>query len=194
MNTGDHVTDRRFRPSEATTEALASVRILVVPTDADDAGYETARRAALQLATSAPEGQRLTVVLHDRSDERWTDTPHPEGPLGPDEIEADRRPHLVDQLRPFQEAGVDVKVWYASIPALTAVLTTVQTLDADAVLVPASPEAPKMMDRLQAGEDAGDQIGRVLDQQLDRTVFVFVVLDDGTVETLATVDNTDRPY
>mgnify|MGYP000574657495 CR=1 FL=1 len=182
-----------FRPTEATLAALASVRTLVVPTDADDAGYERAREAALDLVGARPLGERPVVVLHDRSDERWTDTPHPEGPFRPDQVEADRRPHLPGQMQPFSDAGLDVRAWYASIPALTAVITTVQTLDADAVMVPAEPESPKMMDRLQAGDDAGDQIGRVLDQQLERTVFVFVVHDDGTIETLATVDRTDRP-
>lgn len=182
-----------FRPTEATLAALASVRTLVVPTDADDAGYERARRAALDLLASSAHDARPAVVLHDRSDERWTDTPHPEGPFGPGEVEADRRPHLPGQMQPFVDAGLDVRAWYASIPALTAVITTVQTLDADAVIVPAEPESPKMMDRLQAGDDAGDQIGRVLDQQLERSVFVFVVQEDGTIETLATVDRTERP-
>lgn len=182
-----------FQPTDATLAAVASVRTIVVPTDAGDTGYERARRAALHLATGLPAEARPTVVLHDRSDERWTDTPHPEGPFGPDEIDAERRPHLVEQIRPFCDAGIDVRVWYASVPALTAVLTSVQSLGADAVVVPARPESPKMMDRLQAGEDAGEQIGRVLDQQLDRPVFVFVVSEDGVIEALATVDRTQRP-
>lgn len=186
-------TDGDFRPTEATIRAMASVRTMVVPTDADDAGYERARRAALHLATAAPAEARPTVVLHDRSDERWTDTPHPEGPFGPTEIDAERRPHLMDQIQPFCDAAVPVRAWYASVPAMTAVLTSVQTLGADAVIVPSAPESPKMMDRLQTGDDTGEQIGRVLDQQLDRTVFVFVVRDDDVIETLVTVDRTGRP-
>jgi hypothetical protein len=46
------------------------------------------------------------------------------------------------------------------------------------VLVPESIDNPKMMDRLQAGDDAGEQVGRVLDQNLERPVHVFVLGDD----------------
>lgn len=182
-----------FRLTDATVEALGSVRTIIVPTDADDDGYDRARRAALQLASSLPPDDRPTIVLHDRSDERWTDTPNPEGPFGIDEIETERRPHLAGQMQPFRDAGVEVRAWYASVPALTAVLTPVQELGAEAVLVPSEAESPRMMDRLQAGDDAGEQIGRVLDQQVDRTVFVFVVRDDDVVETLTTTDRTERP-
>lgn len=180
-----------FTLTDAARTALGSVRTLVVPTDADDDGYSRARRAALQLAGGSSDPVR--VVLHDRSDERWTDTPNPEGPLDPAAVAAGGRTHLVEQMRPFTDAGVDVVAWYASVPALTAVITPVQELDAQAVLVPEWPEKQRVMDRLQPGSDAGEQIGRVLDQNLERTVYVFIVKDDGEIEVLATVDRTERP-
>ncbi len=180
-----------FTPTDAARTALGSVRTLVVPTDADDEGYTRARHAALQLATA--QDHPVRVVLHDRSDERWTDTPHPEGPLDAAAVADGERTHLVEQMRPFIEAGVDVAAWYCSVPALTAIITPVQDLGAEAVLVPESPEKPRVMDRLQPGSDAGEQIGRVLDQNLERTVYVFIVKDDGQIEVLATIDRTERP-
>lgn len=182
-----------FSPTDAARTVLGSVRTLVVPTDADDEGYTRARRAALELASGASTPDGMRIVLHDRSDERWTDTPHPEGPLDPATVAESEREHLVDQMRPFTDAGVEVHAWYASVPALTAIIAPVQELDAEAVLVPEWPERPRVMDRLQPGSDAGEQIGRVLDQNLERTVYVFVVRNDDVIEVLATVDRTERP-
>jgi hypothetical protein len=176
--------------SDRAVECAEHVHTLLVPTTEDDSGntaYPRARRAALELARRAT----LRVVLYDRSDERWTDTPNPEGPFGIDDIERDRRPHLIDQMREFADAGIDVRAWYASVPALTRVLAAVQALGADAVLVPEALDDATMMDRLQPG-GAGDMVSRVLDQNLDDPIHVFVVSDDGRVDVSTTVDHTDR--
>lgn len=175
--------------TDAAKAAVDGLTLIVVPTAPDNESYDRARAAALEIATLAS----CPVVLHDRSDERWTDTPDPEGPYTADEIDRENRPHLVEQMKEFTDAGVDVKAFYASVPALTAVLTPVQRLGADAVVVSASLDKPKMMDRLQAGDDAGEMVSRVLDQNLDRPVHVFVLGDDGTVEVLTSIDRTDRP-
>jgi hypothetical protein len=175
--------------TEKAREALGNVTLLLVPTAPDDDAYDRARAAAVELATEA----HCAVVLHDRSDERWTDTPHPEGPYTLDQIDHEGREHLAAQMQEFIDAGIDVTAWYASVPALTAVLTPVQTLGADGILVPESIDNPKMMDRLQAG-DAGDMVGRVLDQNLERPVHIFVLGDDGTIEVITTIDRTDRPH
>lgn len=178
-----------FTATDAARAALGSVRTLLVPTDPDDEGYARARRAALELASDTG----VAVVLHDRSDERWTETPHAEGPLDLETVADGERDHLPAQMQQFADAGVDVRAWYASVPALTAILEPVQGLDAAAVVVPQRPDKPRVMDRLQPGSDLGEQIGRVLDQNLERTVYVFVVRDDDTIEVLATVDRTGRP-
>jgi len=180
---------QRFTFTDAARAAIDNVSMLVVPTAPDDESYDRARAAAVELATMAS----CPVVLHDRSDERWTDTPHPEGPYTADDIDPDERGHLIEQMAPFRDAGLDVKAWYASVPAITAILSPVQTLGANGILVPESIDNPKMMDRLQAGDDAGEQVGRVLDQNLERAVHVFVLGDDGTIEVMTTIDNTERP-
>lgn len=183
------MTDTSFTFTEAADAVAAAVKLIVVPTAPDDDGFTRARHAARRIA----DASGCTVVLYDRSDERWTDTPDPEGPIELADVDRENRPHLVEQMQEFADAGIDVKAWYASVPAITRVLVAVQHLDADAVVVPESIESPRVMDRLQAGEDTGEQIGRVLDQNIERSVHIFVVGDDDTVEVLATVDNTPRP-
>lgn len=182
---------RAFEFSNQVVECLEHVSTLLVPTSDHDSGdgdaYADTRRAALEIGRN----HGLCVVLYDRSDERWTDTPNPEGPFGIDEIERDRRPHLEPQMREFADAGVEIRVWYASVPAITRILAAVQALDADAILVPESLDKPTLMDRLQPG-DAGDMVARVLDQNVERPVHVFVLSEDGRVEVTATVDRTDR--
>jgi hypothetical protein len=175
--------------TDTAREVLGNVSLLLVPTAPDDESYDRARAAAVVLAREAG----CAVVLHDRSDERWTDTPHPEGPYTIDQIDHDGRGHLVEQMQVFVDAGIDVTAWYASVPALTAVLTPVQTLGADGILVPESIDNPKMMDRIQAGDDAGEMVGRVLDQNIERPIHIFVLGDDGTIEVITTIDRTDRP-
>lgn len=177
------------RPTDDITTIAAGVRNFIVPTSDHDESYAAARRAALHLASAGG----ATVVLYDRSDERWTDTPHPEGPFGPDEIETDRRPHLPDQMQPFIEAGVDIRAWYASVPSLTAIISAIQALDADAVVVPDGLAKPRVMDRLQGGGDPEELIGHVLDQNLERPVHLFVVdTDSGEISITTTEDRTDR--
>lgn len=185
--------DSPFTLTEAAATVAESVRLLVVPTAADDESFDRARRVAVQIAGNSSRPDGCTVVLYDRSDERWTDTPHPEGPIDADDVDSENRPHLVDQMAEFTNAGIEVKAWYASVPAITEVLVAVQHLGADALVVPESIDKPRVMDRLQPGDDAGEQVGRVLDQNLDRSVHVFVVGDDDNVEVLATVGNTERP-
>lgn len=175
--------------TDAAQTAIERVSLIVVPTAPDDESYDRSRAAAIEIARRAS----AKVVLHDRSDERWTDTPHPDGTYTADQVAEHGRDHLVHQMAAFSDAGVPVEAWYASVPAITSVLTPVQTLGADAIVVPESIDNPKLMDRLQAGGDVGEQVGRVLDQNLERPVHVFVLGDDGTVEVATTVDNTDRP-
>jgi hypothetical protein len=173
--------------SAAVHDLIGELRMILVPTDADDEAYAQARRAAAGLAA----GTDTTVVLYDRSDERWTDTPHPEGPLTRDEVDATSRPHLVAQMDELAASGVEVRAWCSTVPALTRILAAVQALDADAVLVPEQLDHPTMMDRLQPG-DAGEMVTRVLDQNVADRVRVLVLSQDGSLDVVPSVDHTDR--
>lgn len=157
--------------------ALAALRRLVVPTDAADDALARTRAVALRLARE----YGFDVVLYDRSDERWTDTPHPSGPFTADEIDTDDRPHLVRQLRDFEAAGVTATAWLSTIPALTAMLDVLQELDVDGVLLPEKLDKPKVMDRLQRHSDTAAMVDRVAELQMPTPPTVFVVLESGAI-------------
>ncbi len=159
--------------------AAAAMTRVVVPTDVDDARLTDARIAATRLA--ADFGWEL--VLYDRSEERWTDTPHPTGPLTLDEVVESGRQHLIDQMRDVEAAGVSVRAWLATVPSITAMLDAIQELDVDGVMVPTDLQQPRMMDRLLEGGSPARIVDRVTDLQLDRPGPVFlVVADDGSID------------
>lgn len=176
------------RPSAATPttldrsaeQAVSTLHRIIVPTDEGDAALARTREVALYLARE----HDIEVVLYDRSGERWTDTPHPAGPLSGDEIDAERRPHLVRQLRDFEAAGVAVTAWLATVPALTAMLDALQQLDVDGVLLPEHLDEPKVMDRLQAGSDTAVMVDRVAELQMPTPPTVLVVPDSGPVRVV----------
>ena len=123
--------------------AQAANRI-VIPTDSDDQSLALARRAGLGLAVD----HDLDVVLYDRSQETWADTPHPSGPFDVDQIDAAERPHLVRQLEEFGAAGVTATAWLATVPSLSALFDVFNELDADAVVLPETLCRPTISDRL----------------------------------------------
>lgn len=164
-----------FDRDHAIDSVLADVDVIAVPTDdGRDEALTRARHAALQLARRA--GAR--VILYDRSDERWTDTPHPSGPIGADDVPDDRR-HLVRQLRDFTEAGVDACAYLATVPALTAMLDVVQSSGTDVVVLPDELDAPKMMDRLQVGHTPAEMVERIAELHTDRPIHVVSVPERG---------------
>jgi hypothetical protein len=200
MRATDESSTNDITVGPSATAALEGVGKLLVPTDASETSeaFGRTRRAARMLA----QQYGFSVVLYDRSDERWTDTPHPEGPFGPDEVDLEKRPHLKAQMAEFTEAGIEVSAWYSSVPALTAIISAVQELSADAVLLPRELDDKRMMDRLQSG-DASEMVGRVLDQNVEDPIHVFVLddqanddqtNDDQTYEVWVTTteDFTDR--
>ncbi len=172
-------------PTSDVPVGLGDARRIVVPTDAEDVALARSRRVALGMARAA--GAEL--VLYDRSDERWTDTPHPTGPLTVDEVDGERRPHLVGQMREALDAGVPVTAWLASVPALTAMLDVIQDLDVDVVVVPDELGAPKLMDRIAVGSSPAEMVERIARLQLDRVPTLVSVADDET----ASIVTADTP-
>lgn len=173
------------RFTDRAAEAIGSVRTLIVPTDLDGAGcVDVARRAAAAAATGAP----MTVVLYDRSGETWMDHPHPSGPHRRDAL-GDEHADLAAQLRELEEAGVDARAWISTVPALTDVVTAIQQIEADALLLPEEVCDRTLMDRLTGIGDSNEEVAATIDRQLDRAVTVFSI-SDGTVDLL-TVTNPD---
>jgi len=173
--TGDDSTTTDELIDRAVPDGLGDVTRLVVPTDDTDSALGRARRVALQIARATD----AEVVLYDRSDERWTDTPHPSGPFAVDQVDGERRPHLVRQMREFVDAGVTTTAWLATVPALTAMLDVLQDLEVDVVVVPDRLDAPRMMDRLQVGSTPAEMVERIARLQLPRTPALVSVADDG---------------
>jgi nucleotide-binding universal stress UspA family protein len=174
--------DRTATEQNTVTQLVKAVAArrhrLVVPTDDSDPSLARARHAALELSRRFD----LDAVLYDRSGERWTEHPHPKGPLRVEEVDGGRRPHLVQQLRDFEVAGVGASAYLATVPALTAMIDVLQELDIDVIVLPAELDEPRLMDRLQVGGSPAEMIRRIADLQLDVDPVIFVVDDDGVID------------
>lgn len=171
---------------DAAKAAISRLRRVVVPTDEKDPALARARGVALRLATE----HGFDVVLYDRSDERWTDTPHPTGPLVVDDVDDDKRPHLVRQMRDFEAAGVTTTAWLATVPTLTAMLDVLQEMDIDGVLLPEELDKPKLMDRIMGGSDVAAMIERLTELQLPTPPIVLVIPESGAISLITTEENT----
>ena len=168
-------------------EVLDRSTRVAIPTDESDDSLDDVRKRAVGLARQHHFG----VVLYDRSNERWTDHPHPTGPVTADQLEGSDRIHLVEQLRQFEAAGVTATAWLATVPALTAMLDVLQELDIDAILLPEHLDQPKMMDRIQIGSSPPEMIGRVAELNLQQPPVVLAVDSDGRVR-IATPEEATR--
>lgn len=156
---------------------MDGIRRMAIATDESDEALARVRRVALELARS----HGFDVVLYDRSDERWTDTPHAKGPVTADELVGTDREHLVHQLRDFEAAGVSASAWLATVPALTAMLDVLQAIDVDAVMLPERLEEPKIMDRLQIGKTPPEMVQRIAELNMQRPPLVLAVAESGAV-------------
>ncbi len=177
-------------PPELEMTLPASVRGLrrvAIATDEADESLARVRRIALGLART----HGFEVLLYDRSHERWTDHPHPTGPVTADEIVGTDREHLVRQLRNFQDAGVTASAWLATIPALTAMLDMLQALDVDAIMLPEHLDEPKLMDRLQTGATAPMMVQRIAELSLQHPPVVLSVPEEGPI-TVAEFAGADQ--
>lgn len=180
--------------TERARDALAGSHTIVVPTDVADDEQDHFLDAVADVAAACDPDHPTTVVLYDRSNETWMDTPHPNGPYRSSEL-SDDHTDLARQLDRLGEAGVNALGWISTVPALTDILTAVQRVSADAVLLHDDHEHRGLFDQLLRPDkiradspQSGDVIREVsgtLDRQLDESVSVFV-LADSTVD-LATV-------
>lgn len=154
--------------------ALDGVTSIVVPVDdGDDDALARARSAAIALA--AASGARL--VLLDRSDTTYADTPriHELGRESADELD---RPYLVAGIDEAEAAGVEAIGFQHSLPGDEALSDTVAQVGAEALVVPASLSSPGLFGRLK-----GDVVARA-EAATSSATTVFVVADGGSV-TLA---------
>lgn len=164
-------------PTMPAVDVFGDIRRVVVATNQSDEELARVRRVVLDLART----HDFAVVLYDRSNERWTDHPHPKGPVVADDLVDSDREHLVHQLRDFESAGVEASAWLATVPSLTAMLDVLQDMNVDAVMLPEHLGEPRVMDRLQIGATPGEMVQRIAELNLEHPPVVLTVPDDGPI-------------
>ncbi|MFN3255275.1 MAG: hypothetical protein ACE37B_06240 [Ilumatobacter sp.] len=180
-------TTDELRISDELAEALPRIRRVAVTTGRGDDKAARVRRIATEIAAD----QGWEIILYDRSQERWTDHPHPTGPLRADDLDADGfdtsefdtddLDHLRVELRDIEAAGVSAAAWIATIPSLTAMIDVFQEVEIDAVLLPADPDKPRLMERLLSGDDVAETVERVTQNLVPGVNPYFLVVDDDEI-------------
>ncbi len=177
MTSSTRSSQRQIDPAAA--DALRGATKLAVATDTDDETLAATRSVAASLAAE----HDLSVVLYDRSEETWMDHPHPSGVCDRADLADRDRQHIADQMVEFDQAGVDVTAWIATVPSITEIVDVVLQFGVDAILLPDSTEHPKLLDRLK-NDSPADVVERIVSHNLDAPVPVLV--DDGTTVRVET--------
>jgi nucleotide-binding universal stress UspA family protein len=134
-------------------------RTIVAVTGEDDR-YAPVRSRASAMAA----GSSSTVILYDVDAPGVFSSPVPtewsgEGEqeltpdrMGPEELEAQGRKPLADQVRSLRDVGVDAWAWLPTSADAQALAQYAEQQGADVILVPKDAEEPGLLDRLQ-GKD-----------------------------------------
>ena len=79
--------------------------------------------------------------------------------MGPEELEAQGRKPLADQVRNLRDVGVDAWAWLPTSADASALAEYAERQGADVILVPRDLEEPGLLERLQgkAARDAGEE-------------------------------------
>jgi hypothetical protein len=113
-----------------------------------DGGREPAYRRSWSVALSFARRTGATLMLADRSQETWGDTPHHSGPFTPDQIRRMGKHHLDEYLEQAEAAGVVVLVWIPSLPLPESYYEeTLSHNHVDLAVLPERLEHPKLLDR-----------------------------------------------
>jgi hypothetical protein len=113
-----------------------------------DGGREPAYRRSWSVALSFARRTGATLMLADRSQETWGDTPHHSGPFTPDQIRRMGKRHLDQYLEQAEAAGVVVLVWIPSLPLPESYYEeTLSHNRVDLAVLPEGLEHPKLLDR-----------------------------------------------
>jgi hypothetical protein len=113
-----------------------------------DGGREPAYRRSWSVALSFARRTGATLMLADRSQETWGDTPHHSGPFTPDQVRRMGKHHLDAYLDQAESAGVLVMVWIPSLPLPESYYEeTLSHNRVDLAVLPDRLERPKLLDR-----------------------------------------------
>jgi hypothetical protein len=123
-------------------------RVILTLTDSKDRrGYQLSQRVALGLASVS--GARILLV--DRSQETWAETPHHRGPFTDQEARQFQMRHLNGFLDAAAIYGVPTAVWLPSLPLFESYDEAVSLNGVDLSVLPDRIAHPKIIERL-AGE------------------------------------------
>lgn len=123
--------------------------VLVPVDDGNDPARERSRLVAMSLASLA--GARL--VLLDRTDTTYADTPRLYE-LDRAELESIGRDYLVVQIDAATESGVSATAFQHSLPGAEALTDAVNATQADLIVVPEELNKPGVLDHLRKGNVA----------------------------------------
>lgn len=136
----------QLAPAVASAVQAASVILVPVDDGADDA-LARARRVAIALASLG----EAKLVLLDRSDTTYADTPRV-FELDRDEVAAIDRPYLLAGIDEAAGSGVTATAFQHSLPGDEALTDAVEQVAADLVVVPADLDSPGLFARLKGGD------------------------------------------
>jgi hypothetical protein len=171
----------RLAISPRAAAALEQASRMAIVTDEHDETLAATRSAAIDVAKE----YGLSVVLYDRSQETWMDTPHPSGPCDRSQLDERARGHLNPQLDEFERAGVEASTWVSTVPTITEIVDVISELGVDLILLPNKIKHPKLLDRLKAGRPA-DVVENIAAMNLEHPVPVLVQIGN----EIDTVDET----
>ena len=144
-----------------------------------DAGREPAYRQSRSVAMTLARRTGATLLLVDRSQETWADTPHHQGPFTPKDLRGMGKVHLDDQLEEAAAEGVDVRVWVSSLPLPEGYYEeTANHIRVGLSVLPERLEHPKIAERLAGTRTAAAA------KALVPGIPVVQVWGDGTLQLL----------
>ncbi|MGI8754837.1 MAG: universal stress protein [Acidimicrobiales bacterium] len=134
----------------AVAGAVRRATVVLVPVDD---GSDVARERSRQVATSLAALAGARLVLLDRTDTTYADTPR-QAELNRAELLGIDRDYLVAQVDAAAEAGVSATAFQHSLPGAEALTDAVKATGADLVVVPVELDKPGLLDRFRGGSVA----------------------------------------
>jgi hypothetical protein len=117
-----------------------------------DGGREPAYRRSWPVALRLAQQTGATLLLADRSQETWGETPHHSGPFTPEQIGRSGRLHLDRYLEEAEAMGVPVRVWVPSLPLPESYYEeTLSHNHVDLAVLPERLDRPKLTERMLGG-------------------------------------------
>lgn len=127
-------------------EIVRSARVILVAVeDKSDPALDGARRTAIALAAMA--GAKLVVL--DRSDTTYADTPRIFELTRDEVVGLGDRQYLLDAIDEATSAGLSVTAFQHSLPGIEAITDAAERVGADIFVVPDHLDGPGLVDRLR---------------------------------------------